>query len=464
MAKLKLRGKDLIALGYPQGKVIGLTINLALQAFAREKKEVVLHTLSLVLQEPDSFLEHPTLGRIALELKGPSNRAPVLRDTPLPFSVYGKENIQTEAFRQMNTAMQLPVSLAGALMPDAHSGYGLPIGGVLATANEVIPYGVGVDIGCRMCLSLFPLPPVFSEKDRQRMVRLLQDNTVFGAGGELAKPWDDPIFDRPEFRDIPQVKMLREKARRQIGTSGSGNHFVEFGRVQIQDSAHGHGLPPGVYLGLLSHSGSRGLGAGIATYYTKLAARLRELPDGVKNLAWLSLDEEPGMEYWLAMNLAGDYASACHDHIHRRIARALGEDPLARVENHHNFAWKETLPDGRRAIVHRKGATPAQKGVLGIIPGSMTSAGYIVVGRGKAESLQSASHGAGRLMSRRQAMQQINRKMLDEILRENQVTLIGGGIDEAPIAYKEIEQVMRAQEDLVDILGTFTPAVVRMDQ
>ena len=163
------------------------------------------------------------------------------------------------------------------------------------------------------------------------------------------------------------------------------------------------------------------------------------------------------------MNLAGDYASACHRDIHRRLSNALGEKPVAKVENHHNFAWKETLRDGREAIVHRKGATPAGKGVLGVIPGSMTAPGFIVRGRGVEDSIQSASHGAGRRMSRSQAKDSISEGELRRLLRDKGVELIGGGLDEAPMAYKDIHQVMDHQRDLVDVLGSFTPRIVRMD-
>ncbi|MDQ3073249.1 MAG: RtcB family protein, partial [Bacteroidota bacterium] len=180
-------------------------------------------------------------------------------------------------------------------------------------------------------------------------------------------------------------------------------------------------------------------------------------------LAWLSLDSHEGQEYWQAMTLAGDYASACHHHIHRRMADALGEQPLAMVENHHNFAWKEKLDNGSEIIVHRKGATPAGKGVLGIIPGSMTAAGYIVRGKGKSESINSASHGAGRAMSRRKAMDLVNPKELKKHLEVHGVELVGGGLDEAPMAYKNISKVMHSQADLVEVVGTFLPRVVRMD-
>ena len=204
------------------------------------------------------------------------------------------------------------------------------------------------------------------------------------------------------------------------------------------------------------------MGAKIANYYTKLAMQKCRLPKEASHLAWLMLNSEEGHEYWMAMNLAGDYASACHDHIHRRMAKALGEQPLARVENHHNFAWKEKLANGREVIVHRKGATPAGKGVLGIIPGSMTAPGFIVRGKGNFQSLQSASHGAGRLMSRTVAKNSLTASGVKKYLQQQGVTLIGGGLDEAPMAYKDIHQVMANQTALVDVLGEFYPKIVRM--
>jgi tRNA-splicing ligase RtcB len=169
----------------------------------------------------------------------------------------------------------------------------------------------------------------------------------------------------------------------------------------------------------------------------------------------------------MAMNLAGDYASACHHVIHEKIAKAIGEKPLTMVENHHNFAWKEMMigDDGKmkELIVHRKGATPAGKDVLGIIPGSMTAPGFIVKGKGVAASVSSASHGAGRKMSRSKALNSITHKELKEQLQRFGVKLLGGGLDEAPHAYKDIEMVMKSQSALVDVVGKFMPKIVKMD-
>lgn len=385
-----------------------------------------------------------------------------LNSNAVPFEVFGKDQIEEAAMHQMYQAARLPITVAGALMPDAHSGYGLPIGGVLATDNAVIPYGVGVDIGCRMSLSIFPIASSVMTKKHAMFEKILLDNTVFGSGQQLEYPWDHAVMEDPAFNATPILKELHGKAWKQLGSSGSGNHFVEFGRLEIKEKDPLLGVEPGEYLGLLSHSGSRALGANIANHYTRLAREKRRLPGEAANLAWFSLDEEEGAEYWMGMNLAGNYAAACHEVIHEKISRALNETAIARVENHHNFAWKE-LVDGKERIVHRKGATPAGKDILGVIPGSMVAPGYIVKGKGEKSSLQSASHGAGRTMSRSKAMTMIDRNEMDEMLAQHQVILIGGGLDEAPHAYKNIEMVMESQQQLVDIVGKFIPTIVRMD-
>jgi tRNA-splicing ligase RtcB len=182
----------------------------------------------------------------------------VLRDEALAYAVYGAEGIEKGAHQQMQIAARLPVAVGGALMADAHHGYGLPIGGVLATRNAVIPYGVGVDIGCRMALSVFPIPAEHLHKQSDDFLNILERNTRFGRNA-FDHPLDDPIFGREEFREIDVVKRLKGKAIDQIGSSGGGNHFVEFGQVHLVDEDNEFGLPTGTYLGLLSHSGSRGL-------------------------------------------------------------------------------------------------------------------------------------------------------------------------------------------------------------
>ncbi|MFC5409232.1 RtcB family protein [Larkinella bovis] len=469
--KLKLSGKDLRKIGYPEGKVISIAISVMQQFFKHTAQAEALEILEKIRKNPTEYLENETLGTIAAELVE-KTKAEIPTEIPLSpdrkeYTIYGADHIEAGAINQMEIAMRLPVTVAGALMPDAHQGYGLPIGGVLAAQNAVIPYGVGVDIGCRMCLSIFDLPESLLTGETRKLKNILQRETLFGAGREFSHPLDDEVLERPEFRQIPLLRGLHNKAVRQIGSSGSGNHFVEFGMASITDPNNEFEVPTGTYLALLSHSGSRGLGASIANHFTKVAMEKTPLPREAKHLAWLSLDSEEGQEYWLAMNLAGDYASACHHQIHAKIARALGEKPLARVENHHNFAWKERHAgpgaEPQELIVHRKGATPAGAGVLGIIPGSMTQPGFIVRGRGETHSLHSASHGAGRKLSRTAAKNSLTWSQVQDVLNQNGITLIGGGLDEAPMAYKDIDQVMRFQHDLVEVVGQFKPRIVRMD-
>lgn len=388
----------------------------------------------------------------------------------IKYKTWGQEYIEPGAIAQMEAAANLPVSVAGALMPDAHQGYGLPIGGVLATDNVVIPYAVGVDIACRMMLTVYPLNPdvLNNPVEAARLKDVLLKNTQFGAGGEGVHSGNisHPVLEKSAWKHTPLLRSLHQTAIQQIGTSGTGNHFVEWGELNITNPANALQLPIGRYLALLSHSGSRGVGYKIADHYTKIAMdQMRDLDPNVKHLAWLSLDKEAGQEYWDAMQLAGEFASANHHIIHQRVARSTGLTPIASVENHHNFAWKEIVKVGNRekeVIVHRKGATPAEKGTLGIIPGTMADLGYLVAGKGNKESLNSAAHGSGRAMSRTYAKKHINRHDQDEYLKKRNVTLIGGGQDEAPQAYKPIEKIIDAQKDLVDILGTFQPRIVRM--
>jgi tRNA-splicing ligase RtcB len=465
MAKLKLSGKELRAIGYPEGPVISLAMNLMEKSYKYVEKEEVMNILKSVLASPVEFTGDAVLALIAEQLMPKEkNRANIvlMNDAGIHINVFGAEQIEQGAMHQMEQASKLPISIAGALMPDAHAGYGLPIGGVLATENAVVPYGVGVDIGCRMCLSVFDIDPRELVQREAYFVRELNEATLFGSGKDFEHFIPHEVMDRTEFGQIDLLKRLKGKAAKQLGSSGSGNHFVEFGTVRVTEQDEILGLDAGNYLGLLSHSGSRGLGANIANHYTRIARDKRRLPGDAANLAWLRLDEEAGIEYWMAMNLAGDYASACHHVIHEKIAVRLKRHPIRRVENHHNFAWKE-VHEGRDLIVHRKGATPAGKGILGVIPGSMTAPGYIVKGKGQSASLFSAAHGAGRIMSRSNALKSITHHLLRETLEKNGVKLIGGGLDEAPQAYKDIEKVMKSQQQLVDVVGTFIPKIVKMD-
>jgi tRNA-splicing ligase RtcB len=385
-----------------------------------------------------------------------------LKEQVADFPVWGLEHIEVGALAQMRTAIQLPIAVAGALMPDAHQGYGLPIGGVLATtANTIIPFAVGVDIACRMCLSIFDIPAEAVDTETDKLKNILVDNTYFGMGCTTKSYFDSSLFDSKAWGETKLIRSLKNKAYTQLGTSGTGNHFVEWGELDIADGAL-HEIPAGKYLALLSHSGSRGFGGSVADYYSKIAMTKTKLPAEAKHLAWLDLDKDEGQEYWIAMNLAGEYASANHHEIHNKIARALGVKPISMIENHHNFAWKEQLADGTEVMVHRKGATPAGEGVLGTIPGSMSTPGFLVRGKGNTASINSASHGAGRLMSRSAAFKTLNKEAIAANLIDKRITLMGSDMDEAPMAYKDIHAVMAAQENLVEVLAKFEPRIVRM--
>lgn len=457
---MRLTGNDLKAIGFPENKVIGIALTIMENHYIDLSREDQLSLLKEILKQPSAFENNEHVLPIVKALSTPVDSLIALNES-LPYEVYGAEGIEQGAIAQMEAAMKLPITVAGALMPDAHQGYGLPIGGVLATKNAVIPYGVGVDIGCRMCMTLYDLPTSLLDEKAADFKKLLLNNTQFGRS-TFKKPKDHEIFERKEFSEIAIAREMKDRAWQQIGTSGGGNHFVEFGIVEITSAINEYNLPLGQYVAVLSHSGSRGLGATIAGHYTKIAMETCKLPQEAKHLAWLDLNTEAGQEYWLAMNLAGDYASACHHQIHERMAIGLRQTPLAMIENHHNFAWKEKDAEGNEVIVHRKGATPAGKGVLGIIPGSMATPGFIVRGKGLAASINSASHGAGRTMSRTKAKQTILPGHVKKFLKQAGVELIGSGLDEAPMAYKDIHQVMEYQKDLVEVLGTFMPKIVRM--
>ncbi len=452
--------KDLLRLGVPLGEATRRATDFISKFCLSGGDRTRLHEeVEAIVRNPATFADDPLRGEFAKALLA---APPPPRAEPATYHQWG-EGLEHEAVMQMEKACLLPVTVAGALMPDAHVGYGLPIGGVLGTDNAVIPYAVGVDIACRMKMTVLDLRLNDLEKRPDRFVRAIAAETRFGVGSTFQQRRQHEVLDA-DWSVSPVTRQNQDRAWAQLGTSGSGNHFVEFGTFTVLDRAVG--LEPGEYVALLSHSGSRGTGAAVCDYYSKLAvSKHPELPSELKRLAWLSLDTAEGQEYWAAMELMGRYAAANHALIHRHIAAHLSAQVLLDLENHHNFAWKERhLINGleRELIVHRKGATPAGEGVLGIIPGSMASPGFVVRGRGNAESLKSAAHGAGRCMSRTQAEKTLSWKEANAVLRQRGVTLISAGLDEVPMVYKDIHQVMAAQADLVEVLGRFDPKLVKM--
>ncbi len=452
--------KDLIRLGVPPGEAMRRGIAFIADFVLKGGDKAQLPAeVEAVVHQPADFAADELRGEFAKALL--KSERPI-QEAPAPWQQWG-DGLEPEAINQMARACQLPVSVAGALMPDAHVGYGLPIGGVLAADNAVIPYAVGVDIACRMKMTVLDLPVRELDRRRERLIKAIEDETRFGIGAHFEQPRQHPVLDA-DWNVSPITKRSKGRAWSQLGTSGSGNHFVEFGIFTAREKING--LEPGEYVALLSHSGSRGTGAAVCEHYSKLAMEFHsELPKEHRQLAWLSLDSAEGQEYWAAMELMGQYAAANHALIHQHIAENLRVSVLLDLENHHNFAWKERHVIGgeeRDVVVHRKGATPAGAGVLGIIPGSMASPGFVVRGRGSEASLKSASHGAGRVMSRKKATATFEWHKVNRVLREAGVHLISAGLDEVPMVYKDIHRVMAAQSDLVEVLGQFDPKLVKM--
>src|SRR5712691_6700598 len=453
--------KDFIRLGVPLGEATRRATDFVAQfILSGGDKKRLEEEVKAIIANPSAFTEDRLRGEFAKALL---NAPPPPRSEPVKYRQWG-EGLEHEAVMQMEKACLLPVAVAGALMPDAHVGYGLPIGGVFATENAVIPYAVGVDIACRMKMTVLDLPARDLERHQDRLARAIEAETRFGVGSTFRDRRQHEVLDA-DWAVSGVTKQNKDRAWSQLGTSGSGNHFVEFGLFTAHSKINE--LEAGAYVALLSHSGSRGTGAAVCDHYSKIAfGRCRgSLPSELLRLAWLPLDSQEGQEYWKAMELMGQYAAANHACIHKHITENLGAQVVLDLENHHNFAWKEKHIIGgveREVVVHRKGATPAGAGVLGIIPGSMASPGFVVSGKGNAESLNSAAHGAGRAMSRKAANEKFNWKDVNRLLRERGVTLISAGLDEVPMAYKNIREVMAAQNDLVTVLGQFDPKLVKM--
>ncbi len=451
--------KQLIKLGVPADCVPAAVAGIQAAAKADQwRASGSKKRIASMLTQPEQYADDPYFADFARQVIADRE---FVRKKPISYRTWGAAGIDEQSHQQMQRACSLPSAVGAALMPDAHVGYGLPIGGVLALENAVCPYAVGVDIACRMKLSVLHLPPEsLDDREMFHVFRTaLENGTVFGTGQSHARRQDHEVMDR----DWTVTRITRERKDRawsQLGTSGSGNHFAEFGLLTLDEADLG--LEAGEYVALMSHSGSRGVGHGVCSTYSAIAQQhLPKRYEDLRHLAWLDLDTEAGQEYWAAMNLMGDYAAANHDVIHRLVTSLCGAQIIAGVENHHNFAWKETH-NGREVIVHRKGATPAGEGVLGVIPGSMASPAYVVRGKGEPESLCSAAHGAGRVMSRKAAKDKFSFKAVRNDLEKQGVHILSAGADEVPGVYKNIDDVMREQSDLVETIARFDPRIVKM--
>lgn len=360
------------------------------------------------------------------------------------------KNVENEAMEQANNLAQLPFAFRYImLMPDCHAGYGMPIGGVLATKNVIIPNAVGVDIGCGMCAVKTDCIKEIGLSIVKKIIGKLREVVPVGFDHhETNQDWDG-------FRDAPDIQIIQqqiESAKKQIGTLGGGNHFIE---IQRGDDSH---------IWLMLHSGSRNFGYKIAKEYHEKAKVLCErwfsrIPN--KDLSFLPMGSREFSEYFKAMEFALNFACANRGLMMEKfkniIASELKCDFIQEINIHHNYARFENHYK-QNVIVHRKGATSAKKDEWGIIPGSQGTESYIVKGLGSPESFMSCSHGAGRKMGRRQAKKELN-------LTEQQNKLKGivhsvrniDDLDEAPDSYKDINEVIQSQLDLIDVMVKLTP-------
>ncbi|MDX9941574.1 MAG: RtcB family protein [Bacteroidales bacterium] len=382
-----------------------------------------------------------------------------IKDEPLPIKMW-LNDIKPGALMQARNLARLPFAFSHiALMPDCHEGFGMPIGGVLATRDVIIPNAVGVDIGCGMCAVQTSL----SEIDPKTLKGLMAEIRELVPLGfkHHGKPQDEKRMPSRESRiEMPVVNREYESATYQIGTLGGGNHFIE-----VQKGSDGQ-------FWIMVHSGSRNIGKQVADYYNRLAIRLNEqwksnVPRSAQ-LAWLPVDSKEGRQYLSEMNYCIEFALANRRLMMDNILSVFGDQfkgafraaPLINIA--HNFAALESH-FGQEVMVHRKGATRAGKDTTGIIPGSQGANSYIVKGKGNPQSFESCSHGAGRKMGRKEAIRSLDLKKEIKKLDDQGIfhaLRSAGDLEEAPGAYKDIQVVMKNQDDLVDILVELKPLAV----
>jgi tRNA-splicing ligase RtcB (3'-phosphate/5'-hydroxy nucleic acid ligase) len=376
------------------------------------------------------------------------------------FKIFGDHDENTK--KQMERCMSVGSVAAGVLCADGHLGYAQPVGGVIAYEEHVSVSGVGFDIGCgNMAVRL----DLKHETIADRVGPILADiaaNVSFGIGRYNAEKVEHHLFDSPVWQEVPEIGKLKGMARDQLGTVGSGNHYVDL--FEDEDGW--------IWIGV--HFGSRGLGHKIATEFTRLGGG----KDGIDvDPTLLHESSELGQKYIAAMKLAGEYAYAGREWVVERVRRIVGGSVTDSVHNHHNYAWRETH-GGRELWVVRKGATPAFPGHRGFVGGSMGDDAVILSGiesAKSAQSLYSTIHGAGRVMSRTQARGKRNRKTGEVVivgrisyeemqawLRMRGVMLHGGDLDEAPQAYRRLPEVLACHEGTVEIEHTLRPFAVVM--
>ncbi len=371
------------------------------------------------------------------------------------------DDIELGALDQAKNLANLPFVFKHiAIMPDAHQGYGMPIGGIMASEDAIIPNAVGVDIGCGICAVKTSLTTI-SHKNLKSILSAIRRTIPLGFSHHK-KSQKTNLMPQPKGYTVSNLTVVSKEyksALKQLGTLGGGNHFIE---IQRGDDGH---------IWLMVHSGSRNLGLKVATYYNKLATALnKKWASKISpkwQLAFLPLDSKPGQSYLQEMRYCVDFALASRSLMMDRIQKAVASvvspvafEPLINIA--HNYAAQETH-FRKKVIVHRKGATRAQTGEIGIIPGSQGTPSYIVRGRGERESFTSCSHGAGRIMGRKQAQRQLDLAQEKRVLEDQGIIHAIRNIknlDEAAGAYKNIDKVIGNQVDLVEVMEKLQPLAV----
>jgi tRNA-splicing ligase RtcB len=373
-------------------------------------------------------------------------------------AIFGEHEANT--LEQIRRAAAPESVRAAVLCADGHLGYAVPIGGVVAYSDQISPSGVGYDIACGN-------KAILTDADAgevRRNIAAIMDDVFriisFGIGRKNDERVDHELFDDPAW-SLQAVAPLKEMARQQLGTVGSGNHYVD-----IFEDEHGD-----VWIG--AHFGSRGLGHKTATYFLNAAGA----KDGMDvDPCVIPVDSALGSDYLACMELAGRYAYAGRDWVTGRVAKILGASVLEEVHNHHNFAWREEH-GGEKFWVVRKGATPAFPGQRGFIGGSMGEISVIIEGvknQFAEQSLYSTVHGAGRVMGRMEAKgkcgkdgvwkrePKVTQEMMDGWVQNAHVELRGAGVDESPHCYKRLPEVLEEHAGTIRILHTLTPIGVAM--
>ncbi|MBI1184897.1 RtcB family protein [bacterium] len=378
----------------------------------------------------------------------------VISSEKLPIKLW-LDDLESGALAQTKNLANLPFAFKHIpLMPDSHQGYGMPIGSVLATKDVVVPNAVGVDIGCGMCAMRTDLQEITTDQIKKTLGEA-RKRIPLGMNWHAEKQDAQWMPQLPD-KELKIVMRHYEKAQKQVGSLGGGNHFVE-----LQKGSDG-------YIWIMIHSGSRNLGYAVAKHYNHLAQRLNERFHSVvtpgMELAFLPIETNEAHDYMAEMNYCIAFALSNRKHMMHSMTEALKEvmgdfetDEI--INKSHNFvAWEHHF--NNNVLVHRKGATRAQAGELGMIPGSQGSSSFIVKGLGNADSFESCSHGAGRKMGRKQAVRELDLEA--EIAHLESKGVVHGirhakDLDEAPSAYKNIDLVMENQTDLAEIVVELKP-------